>query len=196
MNKLEQTNSEKNFIFGTEESFGYLNHPYVRDKDGVSSVILMSEVALHHKTKGKDLIDALDDIYQEFGFFYEGLLSLDYFGKEGAEKISRIMEHFRTSVKKEFASEKVSVIEDYQSQKIFNLKTDSVTPLDTPKSNVLGYQFESSNVLYLRPSGTEPKIKFYIMTNASVGTLTEKKAKAEAVVKHFMAEIKKVCEPI
>jgi phosphoglucomutase len=193
MNQLEKTNPEKNFIFGTEESFGYLNHPYVRDKDGVSSVILMSEVALFHKTQGHDLIDALDSIYEEFGFYYEGLLSLDYFGKEGAEKIGRIMEYFRTKVKANFAGEKVALVEDYQSQKVFDLKSDKVSELDTPKSNVLGYQFESSNVLYLRPSGTEPKIKFYIMTNASVGSLTEKKAKALAVVDHFIKEIKKTC---
>lgn len=196
MNSLEKKHPEKNFVFGTEESFGYLNHPYVRDKDGVSSVILISEIALYYKLKGMDLLDALDKIYEEFGFYHEDLLSLDYFGKEGAEKINRIMDYFRKSVKKQFAGEKIEVIEDYQSQKKYHLKNDQVTLLDTPKSNVLGYQFESTHVLYLRPSGTEPKIKFYIMTNASVGSLTEKKAKAEAVVAHFKSEIKKACQDI
>lgn len=177
MNQIERNEPNRSFLFATEESFGYLNHANVRDKDGVSSVTLMSEIALWYKTKGMSLVQALDAIYTEFGFSHEHLLSLDYFGKDGADKIKRIMEKFR-SLGSNIMDRTAIVVEDYQK---------GVS--DFPKSNVLGYHFDGGDRLYLRPSGTEPKIKFYIMVQEQQGALNEKKSRAHKKVEGFLAFI-------
>lgn len=182
MNEIERKEPNRNFLFATEESFGYLNHGNVRDKDGVSSVTLMSEIALWYKTQGKTLIQALDDIYTKFGFSYEHLLSLDYFGKEGADKIKRIMEKFR-NLGSNIMDRTAIVVEDYQKG------MDGF-----PKSNVLGYHFDGGDRLYLRPSGTEPKIKFYIMVQEQQGELADKKARAQKKVNDFLAFINNQAE--
>ena len=179
MNELEKSSPNKNFIFATEESFGYLCHTYARDKDGVSSVSQMAEVALFYKLQGMNLIDALDKIYEEFGFSREDLLSLDYFGIEGQEKISRIMTNFRNFSDNNILGNKLAQIKDY-SKGIEGL----------PKSNVLGFFFEDGNQVYLRPSGTEPKIKFYIMIQEKNGTLADKKTQAEIKAKQFLEYFK------
>lgn len=177
MNEIERTQKDRNFIFGTEESFGYLNHTNVRDKDGISSITLLSEITLWYKKKNMSLIAALDEIYTKYGFSYEHLLSLDYFGKEGAEKINRIMERFR-NLGDDIMGRKAIVVEDYKNgYKNF------------PKSNVLGYHFEGGDRLYLRPSGTEPKIKFYIMVQEQQGELATKKSRADKKVQDFLAFI-------
>jgi len=179
MNEIETKEPTKQFVFATEESFGYLSHNFARDKDGVSSVSLMAEVALYYKLKGLDLVEALDKIYEEFGFTNETLLSLDYFGKEGQEKISRIMTNFRSMKDKELAGNTILKVKDY-SQGIEGL----------PKSNVLGFFFENGDQFYLRPSGTEPKIKFYFMIQEKSGTLAEKKKNAQAKTDKLLAYIK------
>lgn len=186
MNKMEIQHPEKNFIFATEESFGYLPHNYVRDKDGVASVTLMSEVALHYKKQGLNLVQALDKIYEKYGFSMEELLNLNYYGKEGSEKISRIMAHFRTLKPESLCGYKINVIEDYEEKVTLNLVTNEEVKLDFPKSNVIGYHFEGGSRLYLRPSGTEPKIKFYIMINEAEGSLDEKRANALVKVNKFL----------
>lgn len=183
MNEIEKTDPKKQFVFATEESFGYLSHGFARDKDGVSSVSLMAEVALFYKLKGLDLMDALDKIYEEFGFTNETLLSLDYFGKEGQEKISRIMANFRNLRDKELAGNSISKVKDY-SQGIEGL----------PKSNVLGFFFDNGDQFYLRPSGTEPKIKFYFMIQEKKGTLAEKKKNAQAKTDKLLSFIKAEAE--
>jgi phosphoglucomutase len=183
MNELETSHPEKNFIFGTEESFGYLCHTHARDKDGVSSVSQMAEVALHYKLKGMTLLDALDKIYTEYGFSREDLLSLDYFGIEGQEKISRIMTNFRNFSDNTILGNKLAKIKDY-----------SVGIEGLPKSNVLGFFFEDGNQVYLRPSGTEPKIKFYIMIQEKNGSLEEKKKNAEAKSNQFIEYLKALAE--
>jgi phosphoglucomutase len=183
MNELEKSAPQKKFIFATEESFGYLCHTFARDKDGVSSVSQMAEVALHYKLQGLNLIEALDKIYEEFGFSREDLLSLDYFGIEGQEKISRIMAHFRNFSDNTILGQKLAKIKDY-SQGIEGL----------PKSNVLGFFFEDGNQVYLRPSGTEPKIKFYIMIQEKTGTLANKKINAEVKATKFLDYFKAASE--
>ncbi len=175
--KLNQLD-ESGFLFATEESFGYLNHPFVRDKDGVNSVALMAEVALWNKMKGMDLVEALDEIYNKYGYSQEALLSLDYFGKEGQEKIQRIMDFFRKNPTLKILDEEIECIEDYQLGIVSNISNGTTSKLDYPKSNVLGLNFKSKNKIYLRPSGTEPKIKFYLMIVEKEGTLPEKKQKA------------------
>lgn len=181
MNQIEIQQPHKEFLFATEESFGYLCHNFARDKDGVSSVSLMAEVALFYKLQGLNLIDALDKIYEEYGFSREDLLSLDYFGIEGQEKISRIMASFRRFSDNNLAGLKIERIKDY-----------SLGIEGLPKSNVLGFFFEGGNQLYLRPSGTEPKIKFYLMIQEKNGTLEEKKTKALELSDKVMANIREL----
>lgn len=180
---LSKIDPSKTFLFGTEESFGYLTHPNVRDKDGVGPLGLIAEMALYYKTKGKTLLDALDDIYTEFGFYTESLLSLDYFGIEGGQKIARIMTNFRNYKSTEMCGDKIVNVEDYESPKS-----------KLPKSNVLGFEFTSGNKVYLRPSGTEPKIKFYIMLKESTGTLEEKRALAAKKSSEIIEFLKKEAE--
>ncbi len=178
MNEIENADPSKQFIFATEESFGYLCHTFARDKDGVSSVTMMAEVALFYKTQGIDLLEALDLIYDQYGFSHESLLSLDYFGIEGQEKISRIMAKFRNFSDNSLLGNKIFEIKDY-AQGIEGL----------PKSNVLGFFFENGDQFYLRPSGTEPKIKFYIMIQEKQGSLAEKKLKATEKTNKLLAYI-------
>ncbi|EQC44595.1 putative phosphoglucomutase [Bacteriovorax sp. BSW11_IV] len=190
MNKLEKTNPEKNFIFATEESFGYLPNNYVRDKDGVHSVTLMAEMALYYKTKGLNLMEALDKIYEEYGFSHESLLNLVYEGKEGSEKISRIMESFRKMNDGQFAGLSVDYLEDYQVSNVVSFTKNESWKLDLPSSNVLGFNLVDGDKIYLRPSGTEPKIKFYIMIQENEGSLEQKKAKAQEKTDKILAFIK------
>lgn len=178
----EEKKSPLNFVFASEESFGYMLHDKARDKDGVSSVALISEAALYFKRQGKNLMEALDQIYQEFGFFYESLVSQDYEGLAGTQKIDRIMEFFRNYPETQFAGEKISDRRDF-------LKGGELPP-----SNVLSFTFESGNKLFLRPSGTEPKIKFYTMVRESSGTIGEMKTRARASVQTIEDKIRECCE--
>lgn len=183
MNEIEKADPSKQFVFATEESFGYLSHTFARDKDGVSSVSVMAEVALFYKLQGMDLLSALDKIYEEYGFSHESLLSLDYFGKEGQEKISRIMTNFRNMKDNVIAGDPIQKVKDY-----------SLGIEGLPKSNVLGFFFENGDQFYLRPSGTEPKIKFYIMIQEKDGTLSERKTKAEEKTEKLLNFIKSEAE--
>lgn len=164
----EVNDPECKFIFAGEESFGYLNHTEVRDKDGVSPCALVAEMTLHYKLQNKTLIDALDEIYTEYGFFHEYLLNLSYEGSDGAKKIGRIMDMFRHFDSKEFAGDAIERIEDYK---------EGYAGL--PASNVLCYRLSGGNKVLMRPSGTEPKIKFYIMLQENSGSLVENKRIAQ-----------------
>lgn len=183
MNEMERTNPQSEFIFATEESFGYLSHNFARDKDGITSVSLMAEIALYYKLQGLDLVMALDKIYEEFGFSSETLLSLDYFGIEGAEKIKRIMKTFREYSEKNLVGNDILEIKDY-------LKDGT----GLPKSDVIGFFLNGGNQVYLRPSGTEPKIKFYIMIQERNGSLEDKKKNAKIKTDKILEYIKAVCE--
>lgn len=189
MNQMEKSDPAKQFIFATEESFGYLSHTFARDKDGVSSVSMMAEVALFYKLQGMDLLCALDSIYDEYGFSHESLLSLDFFGIKGQEKISRIMEHFRT---------KFNLVNDNMmvQNRLQEIRDYAIGYADLPKSNVLGFFFENGDQFYLRPSGTEPKIKFYIMIQEKNGTLEEKKRKALRKTEALLSFIKETAEKL
>lgn len=186
MNEMEANHPEKNFVFATEESFGYLNHDFARDKDGVSSVSLMAEVALFYKEQGMNLIEALDKIYDEYGFSSETLQNNVYEGKAGAEKILRIMENFRSFNAADICGLKIEEIEDYLSQEVKNLQTGEKRSIKLPKSNVLGFKFTGGTSLYVRPSGTEPKIKFYLLIQENEGTLEEKKSKANKLTDNVL----------
>lgn len=178
----EEQKSPMNFVFASEESFGYMLHADARDKDGVSSVAIISEIALWFKRKGMNLMEALDLIYEKYGFYYESLVSQDYEGIEGTKKIDRIMEYFRNYPETHFAGEKIVAKEDY------------LKGINLPKSNVLSFTFESGNKLFLRPSGTEPKIKFYTMVRERSGTLQDMKHNALRNVRLIESKIKECCE--
>jgi phosphoglucomutase len=192
--ELEEKSSDYNFVFASEESFGYMPHKESRDKDGVSSLAIMSEVALYYKKKNMSLVDALDEIYSKFGFFYESLLSQDYEGIQGAQKISRIMEYFRNYPESHFAGEEIVAKEDYESSLSSDLKLKANKIIELPKSNVLSFTFASGNKLFLRPSGTEPKIKFYTMVRETEGDLATKKINALKKVKTLEEQIQEICE--
>jgi phosphoglucomutase len=171
--KLE--NTDKKFVFASEESYGYLNHPHARDKDGVGAMALTAEVALHHKLKGHNLYQALDEIYEKYAFSQEHLLSMKFEGKSGQDKISRIMDYFRN-----FEVSKISSLNISHTIDLNDAKREVLTNL--PASNVFGYAFDCGSKLFLRPSGTEPKIKFYIMINIRNGSLEDKKANAQSII--------------
>ncbi len=132
----------------------------------------------YHKSRGLDLEQALDEIYEKYGFYHEELLALNFEGKEGGEKIARIMEYFRSNREKPIFTEKPTSVDDILTLKRTDFSSNNSSNLDLPQSNVLGFSFESGNKLWLRPSGTEPKIKFYIMIKETEGGLEDKKAKA------------------
>lgn len=192
--ELEEQKSPYNFVFASEESFGYMPHNESRDKDGVSSLALTSEAALYFKRKGLTLVDALDEIYNKFGFFYESLLSQDYEGIEGGKKIQRIMEYFRHYPESLFAGEIIVATEDYEASISTDVRLKKSKAIALPKSNVLSFSFESGNRLFLRPSGTEPKIKFYTMVRETQGDLAQKKLNALKKVKIIEEKIKEICE--
>lgn len=192
--ELEEKKSPYNFVFASEESFGYMPHNESRDKDGVSSMAIMSELALYYKRKNMSVVDALDEIYTKFGFFFESLVSLDYEGIAGAQKITRIMEYFRHYPETNFAGEEIVAKEDYEASLSTDIRLKNNKAIALPKSNVLSFTFDSGNKLFLRPSGTEPKIKFYTMVRETTGSLEEKKLNALRKVKIIEDKIKELCE--
>lgn len=189
LKELEDKGSDYNFVFASEESFGYLPYGMVRDKDAVSAVALMSEIALYYKKQNKTLIDALNEIYEIYGYAQESLISLTFEGISGKQKIESIMNYYRENYQNAFKSEEVSVFKDYKMQVEKDLKNGTTTAIDMTKSNVLGFEFKSGNGLFLRPSGTEPKIKFYTMVKVSEGDLSSKKEKAKRMIKSIEDEI-------
>lgn len=160
---MRENEGIKQYIGGGEESYGFLPETFVRDKDAVSSCTLMAEIAAWAKDNGKTMYELLQDIYLEYGYGKEKGISVVRKGKSGAEEIAQIMSDFRTNPPKEIAGSKVSVIKDYKTLKQTNVATGEVTELDMPAtSNVLQYFTEDGTKISVRPSGTEPKIKFYI----------------------------------
>jgi phosphoglucomutase len=153
---------EKDFIFGFEESFGYLAGDFVRDKDAVIAAMLICEMTLYYKNKGMSLYDALMDIYEEYGYYREDLVSIEMKGKYGAEKISNILEYLRYSMVDLIGSNKIIKKIDYRSGLEKNLVTSVESIIKLPKSNVLKFILEDASWFVVRPSGTEPKMKIYL----------------------------------
>ena len=151
----------KLYVFGLEESFGNLAGTYCRDKDAIGSVMILCEVAAYYKKKGMTLWDAMLQLYEKYGYFKEGLDFIECKGKDGAAEIRAKMKEFRENPPESFAGLKVLAVRDYQSGIRKNLVTGEETPVDLPKSNVLYFEMEDYAWCCVRPSGTEPKIKFY-----------------------------------
>lgn len=149
------------FQFGYEESYGCLIGDFVRDKDAVQATLLAAEVAAYYKAQGKTLLDGLREIFEKYGFYRESLQSLTLKGLEGAEKIAQILDSFRKHPPVELAGVKVIAVEDYLTSVKKELTTGKLDPIKLPKSNVLKYFLEDGSWFCVRPSGTEPKCKFY-----------------------------------
>jgi phosphoglucomutase len=174
IHEFQKDNSYK-FLFGYEESYGYLIGDFVRDKDAVQACLLAAEAAAFYKLQGKTLYDALQDIYKEYGYYLEGLESLTLKGIQGSEKINTIMDVFRNQPPKAIAGADVTTIEDYKSGERYQYATGEKTKIDLPSSNVLKYILSDGSWFCLRPSGTEPKIKFYFGVTADSNSEAEEK---------------------
>jgi phosphoglucomutase len=159
---------ELEFIGGGEESFGYMVGDAVRDKDAVASTLLICEVAAQAKEKGLLVLDELQKLYVKYGFFKEHLVSLTKKGRDGLAEINEMMVNLRENPIKVIDGEEVVIVEDYKTGKVKNLKTGKETVLELPKSDVLIYTTQNNTRIAARPSGTEPKIKFYMSVNAPV----------------------------
>ncbi len=159
---IKQNEGNKKFIGGGEESYGYLAGEFVRDKDAVMSCALIAETAAWARSKGKSLFELLIDIYLEFDYYKEALENVVRKGKSGAEEIQEMMNGFRNDPPKSLGNSEITRIHDYLSQKCFNLQTGKETSLTLPRSNVLQFFLKNGSKISVRPSGTEPKIKFYI----------------------------------
>ena len=193
---LEDSKTDYNFIFASEESFGYMPHDLVRDKDAVAAIALMNEITLFYKLQKKTLVDALDDIYEEYGFGKESLIALTFPGLDGKNKINRIMEYFRANYNQSIAENKIKLFKDFKSGIEKDLISEQESKIEMTSSNVLGFEFENGNILYLRPSGTEPKIKFYTMVQVKTGDLDTKKKTAQEQINKIEAFINNKIEDI
>lgn len=159
--KIRNLEGVKTFIGGGEESYGYLVGDAVRDKDAVISCCMLAETAAWAKDQGLTMYELLISIYKKYGFYLEDLISITKKGKSGAEEIQQMMQDYRNNPPKTINGIKVVLIKDYKFQKETNLLTGTETPIDLPKSDVLQFFLESGSKITVRPSGTEPKIKFY-----------------------------------
>lgn len=166
---------ESEFIFGFEESFGYLAGNFVRDKDAVIAAMLICEMTLYYKNKGMSLYDALMDIYNEHGYYEESLVSIELKGKDGAEKISKILEYLRSSMKDNLGNNKIVKKMDYRAGLEVDLIVHNEKIIELPKSNVLKFVLEDGSWFVVRPSGTEPKMKIYLSVRGSSLENTSKK---------------------
>lgn len=153
--------NDHTFLFGYEESYGYLIGDFVRDKDAVQACLFAAEAAAYYKTQGKSLYDKLLELYEQHGWYQEALESVTLKGREGAEQIAKVMETFRHEPPEEITGKTVMIAEDYETKKRWHLDRGTFEPLHLPRSNVLKYTTEDGNWFCLRPSGTEPKLKLY-----------------------------------
>lgn len=183
---------KKTFIGGGEESYGYLIGELVRDKDAIISCAFIAEMTAFYKDKGSSLYDALLDMYVEYGLYKEELVSLTKKGKTGAEEIKAMMEKFRNNPPVTLGGSKVSLLKDYELGIETDLGTGEKTPLDFPKSDVLQFITEDGSIISARPSGTEPKIKFYCSVNgplADKGQFKEADAALGQKIKTLMEDL-------
>lgn len=163
---FEGTN-EHTFLFGFEESYGYLVKSFARDKDSVQATVLLAEVAAYYKSLGKTLYDGLQELFEQYGYFVENTKSLTFAGVDGAEKIAALMNKFRAETPAEFGGVQVAKVEDFSLQTETDTTTGAVTPMTLPKANVVKYWLADGSWVAVRPSGTEPKIKFYVGTKGA-----------------------------
>ena len=186
--KIQEFEEKHNhtYMMGFEESFGYLIKPFVRDKDAIQAVLVVAELAAYYRSRGLTLADGIEEIYKEYGYYAEKTISVTLSGVDGAEQIKAIMAKFRNNAPKEWNATEITVVEDFKAQ-TSTAADGTVTALTTPPSDVLKYTLADGSWIAVRPSGTEPKIKFYI---AVVGESNEdsqtKIANIEAEINAFV----------
>ena len=182
--KIQEFEEKHNhtYMMGFEESFGYLIKPFVRDKDAIQAVLVVAELAAYYRSRGLTLADGIEEIYKEYGYYAEKTISVTLSGVDGAEQIKAIMAKFRNNAPKEWNATAITVVEDFKAQTA-TAADGTVTNLTTPPSDVLKYTLADGSWIAVRPSGTEPKIKFYI---AVVGETNEE---SQAKIANIEAEI-------
>ncbi|VJQ38167.1 phosphoglucomutase [Streptococcus pneumoniae] len=182
--KIQEFEEKHNhtYMMGFEESFGYLIKPFVRDKDAIQAVLVVSELAAYYRSRGLTLADGIEEIYKEYGYYAEKTISVTLSGVDGAEQIKAIMAKFRNNAPTEWNATAITVVEDFKAQTA-TVADGTVTNLTTPPSDVLKYTLADGSWIAVRPSGTEPKIKFYI---AVVGETNEE---SQAKIANIEAEI-------
>ncbi len=182
--KIQEFEEKHNhtYMMGFEESFGYLIKPFVRDKDAIQAVLVVAELAAYYRSRGLTLADGIEEIYKEYGYYAEKTISVTLSGVDGAEQIKAIMAKFRNNAPKEWNETAITIVEDFKAQTA-TVADGTVTNLTTPPSDVLKYTLADGSWIAVRPSGTEPKIKFYI---AVVGETNEE---SQAKIANIEAEI-------
>lgn len=182
--KIQEFEEKHNhtYMMGFEESFGYLIKPFVRDKDAIQAVLVVAELAAYYRSRGLTLADGIEEIYKEYGYYAEKTISVTLSGVDGAEQIKAIMAKFRNNAPTEWNATAITVVEDFKAQTA-TVADGTVTNLTTPPSDVLKYTLADGSWIAVRPSGTEPKIKFYI---AVVGETNEE---SQAKIANIEAEI-------
>jgi phosphoglucomutase len=167
---IRELEGKKTFIGGGEESYGYMISDYVRDKDAIASVAMIAEMTAYVKSQGKTLYDYLIEMYLKFGFYREDLVSITKKGKSGSEEIKAMMTRFREEPPKKLAGTKIMKVRDYQKSTILDMESGVKTKLNFDSSNVLQFFLEDGSKISARPSGTEPKIKFYVSVKGKLNS--------------------------
>lgn len=183
---LEKKNEENRYLFGFEESYGYLSGTYVRDKDAVVASMLVCEMAAYYKKQGRSLAEVIDGLYEEFGYYLNQTYSYEFSGAAGMQKMADMMSDVRKNLPDEIAGYKVEKVCDYLLKKEKDLATGEETDIDLPQSNVIALNLSDNNAVIIRPSGTEPKIKLYI---TAVG---KDKENAESVCKKLVVSAQEI----
>ena len=182
---------QEKFVCGGEESFGFMTGDFVRDKDSCGSILLACEIAAWCKANDSTMFEYMIEIYKDLGLYYEGLVNVVRKGRTGAEEIQQMMKDFRENPPKEIAGSKVVEVRDYQEQTSLNLAENQKSTMnEIPKSNVLIYYTEDGTKVCVRPSGTEPKIKFYVSVKDSIDSVEEFNGKI-AVLENKIKMVKK-----
>ncbi|MDQ1852724.1 phosphoglucomutase [Bacillus stercoris] len=190
--KEYEASGQYTFQFGYEESYGYLIGDFARDKDAIQAALLAVEVCAFYKKQGMSLYEALINLFNEYGFYREGLKSLTLKGKQGAEQIEAILASFRKNPPQKMAGKQVVTAEDYAVSKRTLLTENKEEPIDLPKSNVLKYFLEDGSWFCLRPSGTEPKVKFYFAVKGS--SLEDSEKRLAALSEDVMKTVDEIVE--
>lgn len=190
---IRDSEGKEKFICGGEESFGFMTGDFVRDKDSCGSILLACEIAALCKANGSSMFQYLIDIYKDLGMYYEGLINVTKRGREGAEEIQQMMKNFRENPPKEIAGSPIAEVKDFQEQTSFNISANQKNVMDDiPKSNVLIYYTEDGTKVCVRPSGTEPKIKFYVSVKDEISgneDFVEKQKTLEEKIQSVKADL-------
>jgi phosphoglucomutase len=189
---IRELEGKKTFIGGGEESYGYMIGDYVRDKDAIASVAMIAEMTAYVKSQGKTLYEYLIEMYMKFGFYREDLVSITKKGKSGSEEINAMMTRFREEPPKKLAGTKVVEVRDYQKSTILDLESGVKTKLNFDSSNVLQFFLEDGSKISARPSGTEPKIKFYVSVKGKLNnkdSFEEDFAELGDIIKSYMKDL-------